>query len=101
MLGCLSGFGAGSARELSVGDFTMEEGCIRVVEDFPVDIFIVIAGYTFKDLFKYSMVYTTEHAVPVRHLTAQGLVMLKKDSLRPKDRIDIDALLAKIKNKQV
>jgi hypothetical protein len=100
MLACLTLFGEGSARELTVEDFTVEEGCIRVVEDFPVDIFVVMSGYTYADLLKYSAVYNTKQNVSIRHLNAQGIMMLKKDSLRPKDRIDIEALLSQMKQKE-
>ena len=34
LLSCLAEFGEGFARELSAEDFAMEEGAVRVVEDF-------------------------------------------------------------------
>jgi hypothetical protein len=39
LLECLQGFGKGAAGELDPEDFTLEEGAIRVIEDFPLDIF--------------------------------------------------------------
>lgn len=91
LLTTLEDFGEGHASALSVDDFTMEEGAIRVVEDFPLDIFTQMSGHTYEDL----LPLTDEHAVQeatVRHLNAESLIRLKKDSLRPRDQQDVQAL---------
>lgn len=36
----------------------------------------------------------TVRGLPVRFLGAEGLIRLKKDSLRPKDQLDVQALRA-------
>jgi len=91
LLQVLSTFGSGSARELSPADFTREEGCIRVNKDFPVDIFTLINGNTYPDLLPYSQTHLLENG-SLRYLGPEGLVMLKQDSLRPQDRLDVEVL---------
>lgn len=91
LLKVLGDFGSGSARELSPADFTREEGCIRVNEDFPIDIFTLMNGHTYTDLLPYSRSYPLEN-VTIRYLGPEGLVMLKQGSLRPQDRLDVEVL---------
>ena len=93
LLECLETFGEGAARELDPEDFALEEGAIRVVEDFPLDIFTQMSGHTFDDLRPYTKQHTIEHTT-IRHLSIDGLLMLKSDSQRPKDQLDVHALRA-------
>src|SRR5437870_3869983 len=44
LLNCLEAWGEGWARELSVEDFVAQEGSIRVMEDFDLDIFTRMRG---------------------------------------------------------
>jgi hypothetical protein len=93
LLGCLEIFGEGAARKLDPEDFALEEGAIRVIEDFPLDIFTQMSGYTFEDMHSH----TEEHAIEdttIRYLSIDGLLMLKSDSQRPKDQLDVHALKA-------
>ena len=93
LLDCLKGFGEGAAAELSADDFVVEEGAIRVVEDFPLDLFTQMSGHAYDDL----LPQTSEHEVAdvrIRSLDAEGLILLKADSLRPKDQLDVQALKA-------
>ena len=92
LLSSLSEFGEGSARELSEDDFPLEEGCVRIIEDFPIDVFTLMNGLKFNDLLAKTSVFVTERGIGIRYLTAAGLIELKKDSLRPKDRIDVSEL---------
>ncbi len=89
MLGCLQAFGEGAAAELNLEDFPLEEGAVRGVEAFPLDIYIQMSGYTYEDLLPLTKV--SEH-MPVRFLDAAGLIRLKASSLRPKDQTDVLAL---------
>lgn len=91
LLNVLVGFGEGHARELSPSDFPLEAGAVRVVEDFPLDIFTLMAGLRYEDL--------TEHfrhwegsSPPIPFLNASGLIRLKSDSVRERDRLDVLAL---------
>jgi len=91
LLRVLREFGEGAARELDRADFTTEEGAIRVVEDFPVDIFTQMSGHTYADLLPMTATQSI-HGDELRHLNVDGLILLKKDSLRPKDQLDVQAL---------
>ncbi len=93
MLACLQRFGEGAARELAVEDFAVEEGAIRIVEDFPLDVFTLMNGQTYEDLLPLTALHEVED-VAIRHLTPEGLIRLKAGSLRPKDRLDVEALQA-------
>jgi len=91
LLEVLAGFGEGSASELQADDFKLEEGAIRVVEEFPLDIFTQMSGYRYEDL--ESMTTTrrvNDHTI--RHLNIEGLITLKEESLRHKDQMDVAAL---------
>ncbi len=79
--------------ELSPDDFPLEEGCVRIAEAFDLDIFTQMSGLTYADLLPQTAAHEVD-GVPVRHLTAEGLLRLKADSLRPKDQLDVVALRA-------
>src|SRR5947199_295597 len=49
LLKALVEFGEGHARELSESDFDDAEGAVRIVEDFPLDVFTMIQGKRFAD----------------------------------------------------
>lgn len=89
LLSSLAQFGQGSAKALSYEDFDLEEGCIRIVEDYPLDIFTIMRGNIYQDLLQYVEIDTNTH---IPYLNAKGLIELKKDSLRPKDKIDVQIL---------
>ena len=92
LLNCLESFGKGSARELNPDDFRLEEGSIRIVEEFPLDVFTLIRGKTYQDLLPDSDIFTTEKGIKIRYLNAEGLINLKEGSTRPKDQLDVQEL---------
>lgn len=91
LLAALVTFGEGHARELSLKDFEQTEGAVRVIEDFPLDIFTVMRGQLYSDLID-DLRQTTINGAKVDFLNADGLIRLKADSVREKDQIDIAAL---------
>lgn len=97
LLEALKSFGAGQARELSFADFDEAAGAIRVVEDFPLDIFTVMRCHRYAELID-SVRRTEIGGAPINFLNAEGLIRLKQDSLREKDQIDIAALRRKKMN---
>lgn len=54
LLKFLSRYGEGFGAELEESDFQDEEGAIRVIETFPIDIFTVMGGHHYEDLKKMS-----------------------------------------------
>jgi acylphosphatase len=91
LLAVLQNVGQGFARELSPSDFSDEEGAIRVIEEFPIDIFIRIGGRHIEDIHAHVR-YSQIQGIPVPYLSAEGLILLKKESVRDKDQIDVAAL---------
>ncbi|PYI92157.1 MAG: hypothetical protein DME97_10470 [Verrucomicrobia bacterium] len=91
LLTSLASFGQGHARELSLTDFAETEGAVRVVEDFPLDIFTIMRGQVYRDLIDQTG-RTEINGTPVTFLRAAALIRLKQDSAREKDQIDIAAL---------
>src|SRR5207237_4979476 len=86
LLQTLVSFGEGHARELSLADFDATEGAVRVIEEFPLDIFTVMRGHSFADLATY-LRQTKINGATIDFLNAQGLIRLKADSKREKDQI--------------
>lgn len=91
LLAALGSFGEGHGRELSLEDFDESEGALRVIEEFPLDIFTVMRGQSYPDLVPY-LRQTRINDVLIDFLNADGLIRLKADSAREKDQIDIAAL---------
>lgn len=90
LLATLATLGEGHARELRVEDFTDEEGSIRLVEDFPIDLFTRMKGRRYADMLRYRKVFDGE--APIPYVDAEGLILLKSGSLRPQDQSDVEAL---------
>jgi hypothetical protein len=91
MLAVLRGWGEGWARELSVADFTTEEGCITVNEDFELDIFTRMGGKSLED-FRARLKHFEMDGCRIAYLDAVGLIELKQSSVREKDQLDVRAL---------
>jgi hypothetical protein len=90
MLDVLAAIGEGFARELDVRDFTDEEGAVRLVEDFPIDIFTRLGGRRYSDMLAHRRFHSA--AVPIPYVDAEGLIELKSASRRPQDVIDVEPL---------
>ena len=92
LLNCLRQFGEGYASELSLSDFSDEEGAVRVQEDFDLDIFVRMRGHKYQDLAGHVRHHEMPNGVSVPYLDADGLILLKNGSTREKDQIDVAAL---------
>jgi hypothetical protein len=97
LISILFNFGEGSVRELSYTDFDLEEGCIRIVEDFPLDIFTIMRSHTYQDLTRYVKFYEINE-VKIPYLGAEGLIELKQTSYRAKDQLDVQTLKVLLSN---
>jgi secreted PhoX family phosphatase len=87
----LGDFGEGYARELNPADFSDSEGAIRIIEDFPLDVFTIMRAKRYADLVGATKT-TRIDDVDVRYLNAEALIALKSNSQRDQDRIDVSAL---------
>jgi len=90
LLQVLGRIGEGHARELRVEDFTDEEGAVRLIEEFPIDIFVRMGGKRYQDMLPHAR--RLERDPPIPFVGAEGLILLKSGSPRPQDRIDVEAL---------
>ena len=88
LLNFLSTYGEGYGSELTQDDFIDEEGAIRVIELFPLDIFVVMAGNRYEDLLKLSTSTTIQNQ-KITFLKPKGLILLKENSVREKDKLDV------------
>jgi hypothetical protein len=86
LLDCLAGWGEGWARELKPEDFVSQEGAIRVIEEFDLDIFTRMSGKSLED-FRPRLRYLETGGVRIPYLSPADLVFLKQDSWRDKDRL--------------
>lgn len=91
LLACLSQWGEGWARELTPEDFVSQEGCVRVMEEFELDIFTRMRGRSLED-FRPRLRNVVIEEVEIPYLAAVDLIFLKEGSWREKDQIDVAAL---------
>lgn len=97
LLEALSGWGEGWARELKVEEFLPQEGSIRVMEAFDLDIFTRMRGKSLED-FRARLRYLESGATRFAYLAPEDLIFLKQSSWREKDQIDVTALRKIIKS---
>lgn len=93
LLGALAEFGEGHARELTARDFDSVEGAVRIIEEFPLDVFTVLSGQTYEQLIAQAK-QTRIDQLELRYLNAESLIAMKEGSQREKDWIDVSALRA-------
>lgn len=91
LIACLAGWGEGWARELQPEDFSAQEGSIRVVEEFDLDIFTRMRGKSLED-FRPRLRHLETGGVKIPYLAPVDLIYLKQDSSRDKDRFDVQAM---------
>ena len=88
MLEVLKRWGKGYACELALSDFPVSPGAVRVIEDFPLDIFTILNEKTYNDLLPEAILSDQG----INYLNKSALIDIKKKSLREKDKIDVLAL---------
>ena len=91
LLDCLSRWGEGFARELEVKDFPVQEGSIRICDEYDLDIFTLMRGKSLDD-FRSRLRHVELNGVVVPILSPEDLVYLKSGSWREKDQLDVLAM---------
>jgi hypothetical protein len=91
LLDCLAGWGEGWARELKPEDFAPQEGSIRVMEEFDLDIFTRLRGKALDD-FRPRLRHLETGGLRIPYLSPADLILLKQDSWREKDKLDVLAM---------
>ena len=93
MLHTLKKWGEGFAKELDISDFPVSAGAVRIIEDFPLDIFTILNEKTYDEL----LLKTSTTKQGIIYLGREALIELKRASHREKDKLDVLAL-AKLSN---
>lgn len=83
--------GEGWARELKLEDFSGEPGAIRLIENFGLDMFVIMREKTLDD-FRPRLRYLKTSGVRIPYLAPEDLIFLKDGSWRDKDRLDVAAM---------
>jgi len=92
LLAFLSTWGEGWARELTLNDFlTLEEGSLRIQEEFDLDVFVKMRGRSLDD-FRPRLRYLQSGDVQIPVIAPEDLIHCKEASWRDKDKIDVSAL---------
>jgi short-subunit dehydrogenase len=94
LLASLADYGEGFSRELSIADFSDEEGAIRIVEETEesqIDIFTRMSGLYYEDLRADAEEFKVAGQV-IYYASKAALIGLKSRSVREKDRLDVAAL---------
>ena len=91
LLVCLAGWGEGWARELTPEDFGLQEGAVRVMEEFDLDIFTRMKGKSLAD-FRPRLRHLETSSVRIPYLAPEDLILLKEGSWREKDKFDVQAM---------
>ena len=91
MLHCLEKWGEGWARELKPEEFVPQEGSIRVMEEFDLDIFTRMRGKSIDD-FRPRFRFIESGGVRIPYIAPEDLLFLKQTSWREKDQLDVAAM---------
>ena len=91
LLPSLEQWGEGWARELKVEDFAIQEGSIRLVEDFCLDMFVKMRGKALDD-FRPRLRFLETSGVRIPYVAPVDLIFLKDGSWRDKDKLDVSAM---------
>ncbi len=91
LIECLKGWGEGWARELKLDDFSGEPGAIRLIEDFPLDMFVTMREKKLDD-FRPRLRYLETGGIRIPYLAPEDLIFLKEGSWREKDQLDVAAM---------
>ena len=91
MLQCLERWGEGWARELKPEEFVPQEGSIRVMEEFDLDIFTRMKGKSIDD-FRPRFRFIESGDVRIPYISPEDLLFLKQGSWRDKDQLDVAAM---------
>lgn len=91
LLDHLKTWGQGWARELKIEDFNVDQGAIRISEDFDLDVFVRMRGRSLDD-FRPNFRFFDSDDVRIAYLAPADLIFLKEGSWREKDQLDVSAM---------
>jgi len=104
LIATLTTFGEGYAAELAIDDFEDEEGAIRIieaVESCQIDIFVKMKGLYLRDFHEDTQYFTTEDGTQIPFIGPRSLILLKSDTVREKDKVDVSVLERLLLGKEI
>ncbi len=84
-------WGEGCARDLVFDDF-QGPGAVRIVEDFPLDVFTLVDGRSYGDFAKSAVKFQIADGIEVPCFSISDLIDVKKGTFREKDQLDVAVL---------
>lgn len=87
----VGGWGEGFGADLTGDDF-QGPGCVRIEEDFPLDVFTLLDGKPYEYFDRAAVKYALAEGLEVRCLAIADLIEMKKATRREKDELDVAAL---------
>jgi len=87
----VSQWGDGCGKDLTFEDF-QGPGCVRIEENFPLDVFTILNGKTYDDFARNAAKYRLDEGFDLKCLSIPDLIEAKKGTLREKDQIDVTVL---------
>jgi len=84
-------WGEGCAAGLSYDDF-QGPGAVRIVEDFPLDVFTLVDGRPYADFSNDAVRFSIADDIEVPCFSISDLIEVNKGTLREKDQLDVAAL---------
>ena len=91
LLEYLKTWGEGWARELTVEDFIVDQGAVRISEDFDLDVFVSMREKSLDD-FRPNLRFFNSDDIRIAYLSPADLIFLKDGSWREKDQLDVSAM---------
>jgi hypothetical protein len=91
LLDYLKTWGDGAAQELTIEDFHIDQGSIRISEEFDLDVFVIMRGKSLDD-FRPNLRHFASDDVQIAYLSPADLIYLKDGSWREKDQLDVSAM---------
>jgi hypothetical protein len=85
-------YGDGNAKGLTLEELADENpGCIRIIEEFPIDLFVRLGGKSYEQWIPETICIEIENR-SILSLNRAALIEMKRSSYREKDQIDVIAL---------
>lgn len=94
LIDVLKNWGEGYAKELSIEDFPLSPGAVRIIESFPLDIFTILNGKNYSEY----LINSNKNNSGILYLNPESLIETKQNTYREKDKIDIIALNSILKD---
>ncbi len=87
----VSKWGEGCASGLVYDDF-QGPGAVRIIEEFPLDVFTLVDGRPYENYVGNAVKYSIADGIDVPCFSISDLIEVKRKTLREKDQLDVSIL---------